>query len=171
MRTFIVAATSSDGFIANKSHVNSFDWTSKADKDSFKNLTKDAGVVIVGSKTFETFARTGEAPRPLKGRLNIIYSRSKKYKGENVETTDKNPKELVKDLTIRGFQKAAIIGGAEIYRMFIEADEVDTIYLTVEPIKFKTGIPFFNGNLKEKFQLKNTYKNDKTEFRTYERKS
>ena len=78
MSTFIVAVTSADGFIANEDHVRSFEWNSKADKDSFIHLTRDAGIVVMGSKTFETFAKNGEQPKPLPGRLNIVYSAFKK---------------------------------------------------------------------------------------------
>ena len=80
------------------------------------------------------------------------------------------PAKLIKELTIRGFQKVAIIGGAEIYRIFIDSGEVDKIYMTVEPIKFGKGIPFYSGDLKKRFRLVDKYKLDTgTEFRTYER--
>ena len=179
MSTFIVAVTSADGFIANEDHVRSFEWNSKADKDSFIHLTRDAGIVVMGSKTFETFARNGEQPKPLPGRLNIVYSRSKKYEGKNLETTDKKPFDLVKDLIVRGVRdkygrgNIAVIGGAEIYRMFIEANEIDRIYLTIEPVKFGHGIPFWQDGWKKKFQLDkmSEHKINGTKFQVYNRKN
>jgi dihydrofolate reductase len=179
MSTFIVAVTSADGFIANEDHVRSFEWNSKADKDSFIHLTRDAGIVVMGSKTFETFARNGEQPKPLPGRLNIVYSRSKKYEGKNLETIDKKPFDLVKDLIVRGVRdkygrgNIAVIGGAEIYRMFIEANEIDRIYLTIEPVKFGHGIPFWQDGWKKKFQLdkKSEHKINGTKFQVYNRKN
>lgn len=165
MRCFIIAATSRDGLIAKDANHNSFAWTSKEDKKRFVELTKRAGVVIVGSKTFETF------PKPLKERLNVVYSRSKKYEGDNVETTSDEPKVLLEKLAARGFKEAAIIGGAEIYRMFIEAGLVDKIYLTVEPAEFGAGIPFYKGNVGEKFDLVKEEKTGSgTIFKDYEAK-
>lgn len=176
MRTFIVAVTSSDGFIANESHVCSWKWNSAADKEAFKSLTKAPCALIVGAKTFETFAKPGEQPKPLKGRLNIVYSRSKKYEGKDLETTQKEPARLINDLILRGFGRIAIIGGAEIYRMFIEAGEVEGIYLTIEAEKFGHGIPFYEGRLEDKFKLVNEHEvttdtGKKTKFLTYKKKA
>ncbi len=184
MSTFIVAVTSADGFIANEDHVRSFEWNSKADKDSFIHLTRDAGIVVMGSKTFETFPkRVNGQPNPLSGRLNIVYSRHpEKYIGKNVETTNKKPAELIRDIIIRGIHKdfgksgggdIAVIGGAEIYRMFIEANEIDRIYLTIEPVKFGHGIPFWQDGWKKKFQLdkKSEHKINGTKFQVYNRKN
>jgi dihydrofolate reductase len=163
--TFIIAAVSKDGFIARDEKDNPFKWTSKEDKESFINLTKDAGVVIVGSKTFTTF------PKPLKDRLNIVYSRSWKFEGENVETTSDKPRSLLGKLKRRGYKKAAVIGGAEIYKMFFESGMIDKIYLTVEPIEFGTGIPFFKGNIEDGFKLvKEETVGNGTIFKEYERK-
>jgi dihydrofolate reductase len=163
--TFIIAAVSKDGFIARNAKDNPFNWTSEEDKESFISLTKDAGVVIVGSKTFETF------PRPLRDRLNIVYSRSWKFEGENVETTSDKPRALLGKLERRGYKKAAIIGGAEIYNMFFESGMVSKIYLTVEPIEFGTGIPFFKGNIEDRFKLvKEKTVGSGTLFKEYEKR-
>jgi len=95
MKTFIIAVLSADGFIAkNSGHLA--DWTSKDDKKFFVEMTKKAGVVIMGQNTFETIGR------PLPNRLNIVYSRDKEYEG--VEITQKDPKELLSDLKKRGYQ-------------------------------------------------------------------
>lgn len=140
MHVFIIAAISSDGCIAKTQHHPAV-WTSKEDKKRFVQLTKRAGVVIMGSTTFQTL------PRPLKDRLMIVYSRSQKFEG--VETTSDNPKELLKKLETRGFTEVAICGGSEIYSLFMEAGVVDSIYLSIEPIMFGTGIHLFKRSLEE----------------------
>jgi dihydrofolate reductase len=170
MRTFIIAATSKDGFISNETHVNSFEWTSKEDKANFIELTKKAGLVIVGSKTYETF---DPRFRPLSDRHNVVYSRSKRYEGKNVETASGDPGTLLEKLVKCGFTEAAIIGGREIYRMFLDADLVDRIHLTVEPIEFGSGIPFHTGYLESRFDIvtEQTVNDKGTIFREYMRKS
>ena len=137
IKCFIVAALTTDGFLAKDKNQVSTSWNSSEDKKHFVDLTKKAGVVVLGSTTFETFGS-----KPLKDRVNIVYSQSKKYYG--VEMTSDEPEILLKKLEERGFSEVAICGGSSIYTKFLKAGVVDTIYLTVEPILFGKGITLFN---------------------------
>lgn len=150
MKTFLIAALTADGFIAK--HANhAASWTSREDKHFFTELTKRAGVVIMGSTTYRTIGK------PLKDRLNIVYSRKKRdYSG--VEVTKQEPGELLKSLESRGYKEAAIIGGSSIYTMFMEADLVDKLYLTVEPLVFGQGINLFNKEFEKKLKLESVEK-------------
>ncbi len=145
MKTFIIAAVSADGYIAKNEKHSAF-WTSRADKERFIKLTKEAGVVVMGSTTYTTL------PRPLKERVNIVYSRTKTFEG--AETTQKTPRELLKELEGRGFKSVAICGGSHIYNMFMKAGVVDSIYLTLEPIVFGKGITLFNEEMLYHLKLK-----------------
>ncbi len=150
MNVFLIVAQSADGFIAkNQTHLAT-DWTSKEDKQFFTERTKKAGVVVMGSTTYETFMR------PLKERLNIVYSRDKTYEG--VETTQKPPTELITELEGRGYEEVAICGGASIYTLFMEAGLIQTLYFTVEPILFGQGISLFNKSIEQKLVLKSSEK-------------
>jgi dihydrofolate reductase len=151
MKVFIIAAQTLDGFIAKEVNHPAF-WTSKEDKHRFIELTKRAGVVIMGSSTFKTL------PRPLKERVNIVYTKSGQFEG--AETTIKSPIELLKELEDRGFKEVAICGGSQIYNMFLKAGVVDTLYITVEPLVFGTGISVFNEPLDVHLELKS---HEKTE--------
>ncbi len=144
MKTFIIAAMSADGYIAKDSLHSPFNWTSKADKKRFIELTKKAGVIVVGANTYKTF------PGPLKERLNIVYSRSGAHfegKDSQVEVTKDEPIELLKKLEARGFKEVAICGGEAIYTMFMKAKAVDRIFLTVEPLIFGKGVRLFNDDM------------------------
>lgn len=145
IKCFIVAALTTDGFLAKDKNQVSTSWNSVEDKKHFVELTKRAGVVVLGSTTFETFGK------PLKDRLNIVYSRSKKFEG--VEMTDDEPAVLLKKLEEKGFSEVAICGGSSIYTKFMKAGVVDTIYLTIEPIFFGKGITLFNEDLEYKLEL------------------
>lgn len=138
MTFFLIAAVSADGYIAKNENHPAF-WTSKEDKNRFIELTKRAGVVVMGSNTYRTL------PRPLKERVNIVYSRSAKFYG--AEVTQKSPAELLAELEKRGFKEAAICGGSKIYTMFMQAKVVDSIYLTIEPIIFGKGIRLFDEEM------------------------
>jgi dihydrofolate reductase len=146
----MIIATSLDGYIARFENDFSLDWTSPEDKKFFIERTKKAGVVIFGKKTYETISH------PLKERLNIVYSRDKKYEG--VEITQKSPKELLVELEARGFSEVAICGGASIYTLFMKAGVVNEIYLTIEPVIFGKGIKLFNEKINYNLKLLETKK-------------
>lgn len=148
MQTFLIAAQTVDGFIAQSQNQKSTKWTSKEDYIHFIKLTKRAGVVIMGRKTYDTISK------PLKDRLNIIITRTpQKSKYDNLIYTSDNPKKILKDLENKGFKQVAICGGASIYAMFLEQNLIDKIYLTIEPILFGKGITLFNKSVRKSLQL------------------
>jgi dihydrofolate reductase len=145
MKVFIIAAMTADGFIARDERHSSFGWNSKEDKKRFIELTKRAGVVVMGSNTFATF------PGLLRERVNIVYSRNKKFEG--AEVTQKSPQELLRELEGRGFKEVAVCGGSKIYTLFMKAGVVDRLFLTIEPIAFGKGIGLFNEELQYHLNL------------------
>lgn len=147
IKAFIIAAQTLDGFIARDKNQLSMNWNSLEDKKRFVSLTKRAGAVVMGSTTYKTFNK------PLKDRLNIIYSRSGNFEG--CETTRDEPVVLLKKLEERGFNEVAICGGSEIYTMFLQSELIETIYLTIEPVVFGEGIKLFNKKIDKKLTLAN----------------
>jgi dihydrofolate reductase len=154
MPTFIIAALTADGFIARTAHHLS-DWTSREDKQLFVRLTKQAGVMVMGSATFATIGRA------LPGRRTIVYTRHpERIKAEGVEiaapgveTTSEPPAALVKRLAGEGVTGLAVCGGAQIYSLFMRAGAVDELYLTISPLLFGQGIRLFNSSLDVKLEL------------------
>ncbi|MEN9649150.1 MAG: dihydrofolate reductase FolA [Candidatus Parcubacteria bacterium] len=154
MNVFIIASLTSDGFIAKDSNQISVSWTSKEDKQRFVRLSKEARVIVMGSKTFATM------PKPLKERLNIVYTRdpekahaSQTETFDNLEFTNVEPAELIQSLEQRGYTSVAICGGSEIYTKFIESGLVTKLYITYEPILFGSGITLFNKPLHQALEL------------------
>lgn len=145
IKVFIIAAVSADGFIAKDSQHSPMYWSSKADKKRFIELTKRAGVVVMGSSTYKTIGQ------PLKERVNIVYSKNQTFDG--VEVTQDSPMDLIKKLEGRGFKEVAICGGSHIYTMFMKANIVDTVYLTIEPVVFGKGMTIFNEDLHYSLKL------------------
>lgn len=147
MNVFIIAAVSLDGMIGRDSG-HGADWTSKEDKKLFKELTKQAGVIVMGSKTFKTIGRA------LPDRRNIVMTRSPDDSyPEGVEPTNEAPEQLLARLEQEGATSVAICGGAEIYYLFMQHQLVDELYITVEPVVFGTGVPLFRNTLNTKLQL------------------
>ena len=100
MKTILLMAMTLDGRVARTtSHFP--DWTEKEDKALFAELSKQAGVVIMGARTFDTLKR------PLPGRKNIIITRQRARKSEwdNLVFTDRPPKAILSDLEKEGFSE------------------------------------------------------------------
>ncbi len=138
MHVFLIAAITIDGYIARDSDQISTAWTSKEDKAFFRDRTKQAGVIVMGRKTFETIGRA------LPDRLNIVLSRQPRPAdlAEEIQWSNQTPQELLKYLEEKGHQEVAICGGQQIYSQFLEAGLINTLYLTVEPVVFGNGVKF-----------------------------
>jgi dihydrofolate reductase len=147
MKVFIVAATTADGFIGRTAD-HLADWSSKEDKKLFVKLTKEAGTMVMGSKTFATIGRA------LPGRKTIVYTRDPHESDiDDVTFTNEAPADLVNRLANEGHESLAICGGASIYSLFMESGVVDELYLTIEPVVFGTGVPLFGNTLENGLTL------------------
>jgi dihydrofolate reductase len=161
INTFIIVATSADGFIARDPKEPSTNWTSKEDKAHFIETTKNAGAIVMGLNTFKTIGKA------LPGRRNIVYS-EETINVPNIETTNLPPEKLIEKLDKEGVKNLAICGGATIYTMFLKSGLIKKIYLTIEPIIFGSGIKLFNEPIEQKFKLINSEQKENTVFLEYE---
>lgn len=160
MRVFAIAAITANGFIGQAEDQISWDWTSPEDRKLLVQLTKEAGTVVLGAKTFATFKRKRAFP----GRRTIVYTSypEKLTAIPGIETTSEPPKDLVDRLSREGTTGLAVLGGRSVYTQFLESGALDELYLTVEPVIFGSGIPLFGGAAAQ-LRLLDSYKlNDNT---------
>ena len=159
MKTTLLMATTLDGKIGrDSSHL--VDWTGKEDKKLFIRLTKEAGVIIMGSNTFDTIEK------PLPKRKNIVMTQNKSRikdtlsnalsSDEDLIFTDKTPKEILKDLDSQGFKSAVLIGGSQINSLFLKAKLINEIYVTIVPRFFGKGLSMFSEKIDTKLDLVST---------------
>ena len=162
MNCFIIACLTADGYIGkNSSHAAT--WTSKEDKRRFVELTKRARVVVMGQNTWLTLGG-----KPLKDRLNIVYSPEPLPDVSGMETTTLEPRKLIENLASRGYSEVAICGGSQIYTMFMLTGVVDKLYLTIEPVLFGDGVRLFKQDIESKLCLDEQTRTDSgTQFLTY----
>lgn len=143
------------------------DWTGKEDKKLFVEMTKKAGVLIMGAKTYNTIGR------PLPGRKNVIMTRSgeimQKIGGEetplfykmftgtksewvpvwdeekerNLVITSCSPKAILEKLEKEGYSEVILAGGAQINTLFARENLIDELVVTVSPLIFGKGIGLF----------------------------
>lgn len=148
MKVTLIAAMSLDGFIAESREQSSLRWTSKEDTAFFMAKSKEIGTLIVGRTTFDTFKK------PLPDRRTIVVTRdAAQFEGKGIETTALAPAELMRQLEEEGVQEIAIIGGASVYSQWMDADLVDELWLTIEPLVFGRGIKLFDLTARKSLQL------------------
>ncbi len=128
MRVILMAVMSANGKIS-RSNDSPIDWNSKVDLEWFKDMTKSIGIVIMGRKTFETLKS------PLKDRINIVMTRNPVESGQkNLIYTSHSPGQVLEMVNGLGYMQAAVIGGQEIFTLFIKEKLVDDLYITHESI-------------------------------------
>ena len=153
MKVTLLMALTVDGKIAK--HANHFpDWTEKADKKMFKEITLKAGVIIMGSKTYDTIGK------PLPGRKNIVLTRNphRKSKADNLVFTSDLPQKVLADLEAAGVDHAVLIGGAKINSLFAMKGLIDEMILTYCPKAFGTGLSLFSSEISMDLELKEVHK-------------
>lgn len=126
------------------------DWTGKEDKKLFVEMTKKAGVFIMGSKTFDTIGK------PLPERKNIVMTRNKNRTSEweNLVFTDESPREILAQLEKEGFSEVILAGGAMINTLFVRENLIHEIVLTICPKIFGEGISLFTEEIRLDLKLK-----------------
>lgn len=149
MDVILLMAMTLDGKIARNSaeHV---DWSGKEDKEYFVKVTKETGVMIMGSKTYDTIGR------PLPGRKNIVMTRNKERISDHTDLvfTDTPPKGILEELRSEGFQRVALVGGATINSLFAIESLITEIHITVVPTVFGQGLSIFDKSLDLALELK-----------------
>ncbi|MFO7910774.1 MAG: dihydrofolate reductase family protein, partial [Desulfotignum sp.] len=131
-----------DGKIA-RSHTELINWTGKQDKQYFVKVTRKAGVVVMGSKTFDTIGH------PLPGRKNIVMTRNKTRKSDHKDLvfTDQTPQQILGDLKRQGFDQVVLIGGSVVNALFAKENLITRIHVTLVPVVFGQGLSLFNTDL------------------------
>ncbi|QLC23332.1 dihydrofolate reductase [Parasphingopyxis sp. CP4] len=113
-------------------------WRISADLKRFKANTMGKPM-IMGRRTFESF------PSPLPGRRHIVLTRSRDWDPEGAEIAHSKADALA--MVGDDVEEVAIIGGAEIYSLFLDiADRIELTEVHVEP-EGDTHIAAFDADI------------------------
>jgi dihydrofolate reductase len=139
MKLILLMAQTVDGKIARDS-AHFPDWTASADKRYFAARTREAGVIIMGSKTFDTLGK------PLPERKNVVLTRNAQRVGQPPELvfTDDPPARLLAKLAAEGYREAILAGGARVNSLFAAEHLIDEIIVTLSPLLFGSGLSLFD---------------------------
>jgi dihydrofolate reductase len=153
-KTICLMAQTLDGKIG-KDAKHFPDWTGKADKRFFVEVTKKSGVIIMGKNTFDTIGK------PLPERHHIIMTRTpQKSPWENLEFLADTPEKILTDLGEQGFTEVIIAGGTQINGLFLQAQKIDELWITLSPTIFGKGLGLFPENRTAELQLLSVEKLD-----------
>ena len=122
MKVSLIVAVSENGVIGKD---NDLIWHLPKDMKFFKDTTMGHHV-IMGRKNFESIPHKF---RPLPNRTNIVITRQSDYKAEDSIVVN-SVEEALKVAKSNEENEAFIIGGGQIYKLALEANLIDRIYLT-----------------------------------------
>ena len=122
MLVSLIVAASTNNVIGND---NDLIWHLPNDMRFFKETTRGHHV-IMGRKNFDSIPHKF---RPLPNRTNIIVTRNVKYSSNEVLVTN-SIEEAINISKKNKETEAFVIGGGEIYKLALEMDLIDKIYLT-----------------------------------------
>ena len=155
MHVSLMVAITVDGKIARASD-HYPDWTGKADKRLYVEITKRAGVMIMGSTTFDIIGRV------LPGRKTVVMTRNldRRSDRDDLVFTQDPAEKIVADLDAQGYQEAVVVGGAKINQLFAAKGLIDELILTISPYAFGTGLSIFSDAVDLKLTLKKFWQLD-----------
>ena len=139
MHVSLMVAITVDGKIA-RSPDHFPDWTGKADKKLYVEVTKRAGVMIMGSTTFDTIGRV------LPGRKTVVMTRNPERQSDRDDLvfTHASPAQIIDALAAEGYRQAVVVGGAKINHLFAREGLIDELILTISPFAFGSGLSIFS---------------------------
>lgn len=138
VRKSLIVATAQNGVIGKD---NQMLWHIPEDFKYFKAVTMSKPV-IMGRKTYESIL--GYLGKPLPGRRSIVITRQDDYESQGdttvVSSVEAAIDEAQKAAEEKGLEEIMCIGGAQIYKQFLE--HCDRVYLTVVEENFEGDSEF-----------------------------
>ena len=142
MKMAMIVAMDEDDCIG---HQGDLPWRLKSDMQRFKSLTEADGfnAVIMGRKTWDSLP---DSFRPLPERINIVMSRDIGWSHDEAEVALYHGR-AIEIAYAEGCDECWVIGGAQIYEMFI--DRVEEIHVTTVHTSGSGDVKFPDWNRSE----------------------
>ena len=138
MKVVLYMAITANGYIAKEN--NETPWSDE-EWQSFSNIVKKIGNLVIGRKTFEIMNQDDEFQQ-IGNPFTVIVSN----KEDNNSNFVNSPEQAIKLLEEKGFSEIIVAGGGMLNSSFMQKGLVDEIYLDVEPFLFGKGIKLFADN-------------------------
>ena len=157
----LVAVQSLDGCITRGTEPG-VGFASDADQAWFRKALGRFDAIIMGRSTYEPVRdQVEQAIEAGSKRLRIVMTRrpadwQADHRPDLLEFDSRPPAEIVSELGARGYPEIMLLGGSTINRLFLEADLVDRIWLTLEPEIFGAGRRLVDGPVNGRFRHEET---------------
>lgn len=152
MEVVLIAVISLDGRIT-RPHEPGPRFASAEDQAWFARALQEFDCSVLGRETF--FAGQNTLPAgPEARRLRVVMTRDPaRYSGHavpgRVEFSAAPADQVIARLRERGHRRCALLGGGQIYRVFVAAGLVDACWITLEPVVLGGGRPLIDGEIPE----------------------
>ena len=140
----LTAVVSADGYIARRAGEHPGSWASAEEQARFLAEVPGYDWAFMGRTTHETAFR--------KDRRRVVFSRTAQgldWRHETHLWVDPDrvswPEILAALTPIRPPCRCVVLGGAAVHEWFLDRDLIDRIELTIEPLRFGTGLPLLTG--------------------------
>jgi dihydrofolate reductase len=140
MKVILYMAISANGLIAKKDDNTS--WISKEEWDSYSQMVREAGCMIVGHRTYDILTKQPEFSELKDVKLIVVSKHDFTTLGSN-HVIAHSPKESLG--LLENFEEVVVAGGGQLNASFLAENLIDEIYLDIEPRLLGEGIPIFSG--------------------------
>jgi dihydrofolate reductase len=131
-------ATSLDGFIAGP--IGELDWIVMDSDFDFNEVFQKFDTILVGRKTFEPMAASGQATMP--GMTTLVFSRTLRPADHpDVTLVASDAVETVNALRSQPGKDIWLYGGGSLFASLVSAGLVDSIGLAIMPVMLGAGVP------------------------------
>ena len=136
-------ANSLDNFIARPDHA--VDWLLWSDEagEVMKDYWSTIDTIIMGRKTYEVAAKSGQGGGGFPGVSTYIFSRTLTSVPKGATLVSEDVADFVRRLREEPGQDICIMGGGELARPLFEAGLIDEIGFNIHPVLLGSGIPLF----------------------------
>lgn len=142
MHVVLIAAQSLDGYITRHEEPGTA-FTSPEDKQHFSRALRDFDCRVMGSTTYKSL-RESVQKMARAGNSHLILTRKPNgYAAEAIpgalQFTSDTPREVVDSLAREGHKRCALLGGGLMHALFLRAQLVNELWITIEPRLFGSG--------------------------------
>ena len=139
----MIAVQSVDGFITQGDEPGAGGFASVADQRRFRELLAATDCTVFGAGTYRAERAILRRGLTASRRRVVLTRRPDTFAEDRVpgqlEFTADSAAELVDRLSAEGLQHCSLLGGAQVYGLFLAADLVDELCLSIEPWLFGSG--------------------------------
>ncbi len=127
-------------------------WVSESDIERMDDLMLKCGVMIMGSRTYESFGDD----LPNHNALQVVLTKQKillEKQIKNVIFTSDEPEMVLSMLKKMGYSQVLLAGGHELNASFLAQNLIDEIWLICKPVILGEGKPLFAKGLPRNLRL------------------